>query len=98
MREDEKGDLEWVYRKLGTGTPATDSGTTRRPDVVETRKENAESDVTGVLKARVDQDWNLGLLWEGRVKELLYSCGVSVDFRKGENMFRGVGVEVLYSS
>src|SRR5205814_10451582 len=34
---------------------------------VELRKKD---DVTGVLKARLDQNWNIGLLWEGRVKEM----------------------------
>ena len=55
-------------------------------------------DMAGCLKARLDQRGGLGLLWEGRVKELLYSCGTTIDLRGGENMFRGFGVEVQYSS
>ena len=56
------------------------------------------NDMAGCLKARVDQRARLGLLWEGRAKELLYSCGTIIDLRGGENMFRGFGFEVQYSS
>lgn len=56
------------------------------------------NDMAGCLKARLDQRGGLGLLWEGRVKELLYSCGTTIDLRGGENMFRGFGVEIQYSS
>jgi distribution and morphology protein 10 len=31
-----------------------------------------------VIKLRIDQSWNLRLLWEGRVKELLVSAGVGL--------------------
>lgn len=57
-----------------------------------------EEEMAGVLKARVDQRGNVGLLWEGRVKELLFCAGVDVDLKGGENLFRGVGLEVSYSS
>jgi distribution and morphology protein 10 len=55
-------------------------------------------DVAGVLKARVDQDWRIGLLWEGRFKELLFTIGANIDLRRREQIFRGVGLEVQYSS
>ena len=54
--------------------------------------------MAGCLKARLDQRGGLGLLWEGRAKELLYSCGASIDLKGGDNMFRGFGIEVQYSS
>ena len=31
-----------------------------------------------VIKIRVDQSWNVRLLWEGRVRELLVSAGVGL--------------------
>ena len=55
-------------------------------------------DMSGCLKARVDQRGSLGVLWEGRVKELLYSCGVTMNLKSPENMIRGFGVEMQYSS
>ena len=30
------------------------------------------------IKLRIDQSWNVRLLWEGRVKELLVSAGVGL--------------------
>jgi distribution and morphology protein 10 len=35
----------------------------------------ADEDVQGVLKARIDQSGSVGLLWEGRIKDLLFSLG-----------------------
>jgi distribution and morphology protein 10 len=58
----------------------------------------SDSEITGVLKARVDQNWRLGLLWEGRFKELLFSVGASLDLKKKEHAFSGLGLEVSYSS
>lgn len=57
-----------------------------------------EDDIAGVLKARLDQTGEIALLWEGRFKELVYGCGATVDFRQGENMLRGIGLEICYSS
>lgn len=59
---------------------------------------DGHNNVAGVLKARVDRNGEMALLWEGRIKELDYGCGVTVDFRRGEDVVRGLGVEVCYSS
>ncbi len=55
-------------------------------------------EVAGVLKARVDQNWRIGLLWEGRVKELLFTLGSSIDMKKKDQPFRAIGLELQYSS
>lgn len=80
-------DLNWARLKMGQ-------------KILDARSNDLadQSDMAGCLKARLDQRGGLGLLWEGRVKELLYSCGATIDLRGGENMFRGFGVEVQYSS
>ncbi|KAK4106963.1 hypothetical protein N658DRAFT_413889 [Parathielavia hyrcaniae] len=52
----------------------------------------------GVLKARLDQNLRVGLLWEGRVKSLIFSLGTGVDLRKLGEPFRSLGLEVQYSS
>ena len=57
-----------------------------------------DEDVAGVLKARVDQEGSVRLLWDGRVKELLYSCGLVIDCKRRDNVFRAIGLEVQYSS
>ena len=72
---------------------------------------NNDNNLSSCLKARLDLlRGSLALLWEGRTKDLLYSCGLNVELAAatgggggggsggGENMFRGVGVEVQYSS
>lgn len=80
-------DLAWARQKMGL--PILDTSPLSK---------NAHDDMAGCLKARLDQRGGLGVLWEGRVKELLYSCGMTVDLRGRENMIRGFGIEVQYSS
>ena len=58
----------------------------------------AEEEANGVLKARMDNQGKVGLLWECRVKELLVSLGAGFDLKKRERMLGSVGVEVSYSS
>ena len=55
-------------------------------------------DVSGVLKARWDQNWRVGILWEGRIKEILFSLGVTLDMRRRDQIFRAVGAELHFSS
>jgi len=57
-----------------------------------------DEDVSGVLKARWDQNWRIGLLWEGRIKELLFSLGASFDLQRRTQIFQAVGLELQYSS
>ena len=78
--------LDWARLKMGQNVLNDPS------------KRLGEDDVSGCLKARLDQRGGLGLLWEGRVKELLYSCGLTMDFKSPENMIKGFGVEMQYSS
>lgn len=70
----------------------------RRRGIVEEEDMRHGGDVVGCLKARVDQRGNVGLLWEGRAKELVYSCGASIDLRGGKDIINGVGLELQYSS
>ena len=80
-------DLDWARRKIGLSL------------LNESVKQGVvEDDMAGCLKARLDQRGSLGLLWEGRVKELLYSCGVTLELKSGENMVRGFGLEMQYSA
>jgi distribution and morphology protein 10 len=52
----------------------------------------------GVLKARLDQHGRIGLLWEGRIKSLIFSLGAGIDFRRLDQSFQSVGLNVQYSS
>lgn len=66
-------------------------------DVIEPAVKEPEV-VAGVLKARMDQNWKIGLLWEGRLKEIMFTLGTSVDMKRKDQPFRAVGLELQYSS
>ncbi|KAH8600359.1 hypothetical protein B0O99DRAFT_649184 [Bisporella sp. PMI_857] len=66
-------------------------------DIVEPAVPEPE-EVAGVLKARIDQNWRLGLLWEGRIKELMFTLGSSIDMKRRDQPFRALGLELQYSS
>lgn len=83
-RRRRNADVEWAVKKL-------------RPDWKRLAT-SPDDDVSGILKARVDQDWRIGVLWEGRIKELLFTLGASLDLKKREQVFRAVGIELQYSS
>ncbi|KAJ5617033.1 hypothetical protein N7537_002147 [Penicillium hordei] len=81
-------DLEWARRKMRMhdfgvslpGSPASplldDPGRPEGPLGSSAHVEAETSD--SVIKLRIDQSWNVRLLWEGRVKELLVSAGVGL--------------------
>ncbi|EME47273.1 hypothetical protein DOTSEDRAFT_69271 [Dothistroma septosporum NZE10] len=58
----------------------------------------SDANVSGVLKARMDNHGKVGLLWECRAKELLLSLGAGFDLKQRERMIGSVGVEISYSS
>ncbi|KAL5343208.1 hypothetical protein BJX70DRAFT_354828 [Aspergillus crustosus] len=68
------GDLEWARRKVRIWDPSAFPLQSEVPASPSREEEAQES----VLKLRVDQSWNVRLLWEGRVKELLVSAGVGL--------------------
>lgn len=89
-RLNERKGVEWAEKHMrSAGWKEADS---LRGTVLD-----ADEDVSGVLKARWDQNWNIGLLWEGRMKELLFSAGVTLDLGRREQVFRAVGAEIQYS-
>lgn len=61
------------------------------------RKDEDEK-YAGVLKTRLDQNLRIGVLWEGRVKSLLFSLGSGIDLRKLDKPFRTLGLEIQFSS
>jgi distribution and morphology protein 10 len=80
--------LEWARRKMRLhdisaslpGSPVSSPlvEDPARPESPITEK-NGEAEVSdSVIKLRIDQSWNVRLLWEGRVKELLVSAGVGL--------------------
>lgn len=66
-------------------------------EIIEPTKPEPE-EVAGVLKARIDQNFKIGLLWEGRIKELMFTLGSSIDMKRRDQPFRALGLEIQYSS
>lgn len=90
---------EWARKLIRPGweTDTTELDQQARIKEEISKKEAAEQ-VDGVLKARVDQNWRIGVLWEGRIKELLVSIGADIDLKRRERVLGSVGLEVSYSS
>ncbi|EON99141.1 putative mitochondrial inheritance component mdm10 protein [Phaeoacremonium minimum UCRPA7] len=85
--------LEWRL-----DDPESDDGVTTQPAPGDTLGNGNEEEYLGVLKARLDQHLRIGLLWEGRVKSLLFSLGTGIDLRRLDQPFRTLGLEVQFSS
>ncbi|KAL1961685.1 hypothetical protein VTN77DRAFT_1323 [Rasamsonia byssochlamydoides] len=74
--------LEWARRKMGISRssnptndgPPTSSSSSSSSSSPQTGEGHSDS----VVKIRVDQSWNVRILWEGRVKSLLVTAGVSL--------------------
>ncbi|KAF3910800.1 hypothetical protein ABW20_dc0102991 [Dactylellina cionopaga] len=92
-----------LWRRKPTVSAAEAAGTetavheTWQPDAFSTAIEK-DANVTGVLKARITQSFNIGLLWEGRFKQLLFSLGSNIDLKRRDQPFRTVGIEIQYNS
>ncbi|KAJ5497097.1 hypothetical protein N7463_009084 [Penicillium fimorum] len=81
-------DLEWARRKMRMhdfsvslpGSPASPLlEDPARPEGSAGSNAHSEAETSdSVIKLRIDQSWNVRLLWEGRVKELLVSAGVGL--------------------
>jgi distribution and morphology protein 10 len=99
-------DVEWARRMIRpdwlsspSPSPAAGAGdrTTGAPQS-SLDSEASDEHIAGVLKARIDQNWRIRLLWEGRFKEVLFMVGASLDLKRREQIFRGLGCEIAYSS
>lgn len=89
--------MEWRLDDPDEATLPDESPSTDTP--LPSPEDRAETDeYAGVLKARLDQHMKIGLLWEGRIKSLLFSLGSGVDLRKLDSPFRSLGLEVQFSS
>ncbi|OQE32633.1 hypothetical protein PENFLA_c001G08666 [Penicillium flavigenum] len=81
-------DLEWARRKMrmhdfGVSLPGSPASPLledpARPESPMSSNAHTEAETSdSVIKLRIDQSWNVRLLWEGRVKELLVSAGVGL--------------------
>lgn len=81
--------LEWARRKMRLhdfsaplpGSPPSSpllSDPVQPESAIKANESNQGEASDSVIKIRIDQSWNVRLLWEGRVKELLVSAGVGL--------------------
>ncbi|OAA63532.1 mitochondrial protein [Niveomyces insectorum RCEF 264] len=87
--------LEWRLDNDTAGGTATTPTPVNRSGA---RGAPADNPYQGVLKARLDQNLKIGLLWEGRIKSLLFSLGSAVDLHRLDQPFRTLGLEIQFSS
>ncbi|KAI9733180.1 MAG: Mitochondrial distribution and morphology protein 10 [Claussenomyces sp. TS43310] len=55
-------------------------------------------EVAGVFKARIDQNYKIAVLWEGRVKDFMFTLGSTFDMKRRDQQFRNLGLELQFSS
>ena len=84
--------MEWRLDDPEPPTPAP----TPRPSTSSDAERDDE--YLGVLKARLDQHLRIGLLWEGRIKSLIFSLGTGIDLNRLDRPFQNVGLGIQYSS
>ncbi|KAM3444974.1 hypothetical protein NHJ13734_000843 [Beauveria thailandica] len=84
---------EWQQRRKQSQRTVVDEAELHQPGW-----KAQEEEYAGVLKARFDQNLRIGLLWEGRVKSLLFSLGSGIDLRHMDKPFRTLGLEIQFSS
>lgn len=57
-----------------------------------------KDDIESVIKARTDQNGKIGLLWEGKINELLVGVGANLDMKSKDRMLGNVGLQISYST
>lgn len=70
--------LDWARRKMGIVKDLASEKISSLSPSASTSQAIEENEGDSVIKIRVDQSWNVRLLWEGRVKSLLVTAGVSL--------------------
>jgi len=53
---------------------------------------------TGVLKARVSSNLDVGFAWEGRFRSVVFSLGATLDLLKANNPVKKIGFEMTYTA
>ncbi|KEY69026.1 hypothetical protein S7711_03327 [Stachybotrys chartarum IBT 7711] len=86
--------LEW---RLDDPELVVDPAAVLEADKLQKGAEEKE-EYAGVLKARLDQNMRIGVLWQGRFQALLFSLGSGIDLRRLDKPFRTLGLEIQFSS
>ncbi|EJT81156.1 mitochondrial distribution and morphology protein 10 [Gaeumannomyces tritici R3-111a-1] len=90
--------LEWRLDDDASGGGEAPSPAKSQPAASEKSDGKEKEPFSGVLKARMDQHCRVAMLWEGRLKSLIFSLGTIVSLSQPEQSFRSIGLEIQYSS
>jgi mitochondrial distribution and morphology protein 10 len=89
----------WQLRQSSaTWTPAIPVGSTFLSAEELTHSKNDPEPATGVLKARVSSNLDLGFAWEGRFRNVVFSLGATLDLLKANNPVKKIGCEMTYTA
>jgi distribution and morphology protein 10 len=65
---------------------------------VELTNTKTEDPVTGVLKARMGSNFDIGFVWEGRFRNVVFSLGTTLDLLRQSGPVKNVGCEISYTA
>ncbi|QIW94990.1 hypothetical protein AMS68_000508 [Peltaster fructicola] len=88
-----ENEAAWAKKMIRQGWEST-----LQPAITDATRFAALDDASSVVKARIGIDGQVGLLWEGKVKELLLSLGASVNLKHRDHLLGTFGCEISYSS
>jgi mitochondrial distribution and morphology protein 10 len=89
---------ELWQRSQSTAEKSTFPQPTKFLMAMELTDPKTEDPVTGVLKARVGSNFDLGFVWEGRFRNVVFSLGAKLDLLKANGPVKNVGCEISYTA
>jgi len=87
----------WQRRQIPAKMAAIAQPTTFRT-AVELTDSQQEDPITGVLKARIGSNFDLGFVWEGRFRNVVFSLGATLDLLRATGPVKNVGCELSYTA
>jgi len=88
----------WQHRQSETPKPGAIPQPLAFLPAVEPINAKKEDPVTGVLKARMGSNFDMGIAWEGRFRNMAFSLGASLDLLKASGPVKNVGCEISYTA
>lgn len=89
----------WQRRQQSsTARTATFSQSTTFLTATELTDPKTDDPATGVLKARMGSNFDLGFVWEGRFRNVIFSLGATLDLLRVNGPIKNVGCEISYTA
>lgn len=88
----------WQHRQARATKPEAIPQPSAFLTAVELADSNGEDPVTGVLKARMGSNFDMGIAWEGRFRSVAFSLGASLDLLRASGPVKNVGCEISFTA